>query len=193
MQKSPRQSQRRNASRFDNPSYISRISSMGAAPGSNLSDLRHSEPSTSPGRADLSDLRHSEAANADLRHSKPDPPTRTNTPPVRAPMRAPRRASAKAAPARANTIPAHGPAPVAHNQSQEEQLRASAEIALEGDANRVQAQHTRATDLRRGKSQLSIAALNTLCDLSDKLDGYETQVTSPSRSAGSLSLCWLTL
>ena len=44
--------------------------------------------------------------------------------------------------------------------------------------------HPRAADLRRGKSQLSIAALTTLCDLSDKLDGYETQVwlTSQSRS-----------
>merc|ERR1712086_959887 len=200
MKKSPRQSQRRNASRFDNPSYIRSISSMGAAPGSDLSDLRHSESSTSPGRADLSDLRHSEGANADLRHSKPDPPTRKAAPlPL---MRAPRRASAKAAPARANTVPtpyqqgnsAHNPAPVAHNRhSQEEQLRANAEMALEGDANRVQVQHTRAADLRRGKSQLSIAALTTLCDLSDKLDGYETQVenvlsklTAPGAQIGAI-------
>jgi len=173
---------------------------MGAAPGSDLSDLRHSESSTSPGRADLSDLRHSEGANADLRHSKPDPPTRKAAP--LPPMRAPRRASAKAAPARANTVPtpyqqgnsAHNPAPVAHNRhSQEEQLRANAEMALEGDANRVQVQHTRAADLRRGKSQLSIAALTTLCDLSDKLDGYETQVenvlsklTAPGAQIGAI-------
>merc|ERR1712086_659986 len=200
MKKSPSQSQRRNASRFDNPSYIRSISSMGAAPGSDLSDLRHSESSTSPGRADLSDLRHSEGANADLRHSKPDPPTQKAAP--LPPMRAPRRASAKAAPARANTVPtpyqqgnsAHNPAPVAHNRhSQEEQLRANAEMALEGDANRVQVQHTRAADLRRGKSQLSIAALTTLCDLSDKLDGYETQVenvlsklTAPGAQIGAI-------
>jgi len=104
------------------------------------------------------------------RMSAPEP--RANAPPASgsatgAPMRAPRRSCRR-------------PAPAAQSQHiQEEQLRA----ALAGDATRVQAQLTRAAKLRRGKSQLSLAALNTLCDLSDKLDGYEMQVETILRKA----------
>ena len=110
------------------------------------------------------------------RMSAPEP--RASAPPASgsatgAPMRAPRRSCRR-------------PAPAAQSQHiQEEQLRA----ALAGDATRVQAQLTRAAKLRRGKSQLSLAALNTLCDLSDKLDGYEMQVRLSALS----HFHWLTL
>ena len=99
------------------------------------------------------------------------PVHRVTAPELRA-NASPAHSSAAGAPMRAPRRSCRRPAAQSHKHIQEEQLRA----ALAGDASRVQAQLTRASELRRGKSQLSLTAINTLCDLSDKLDGYEMQV-----------------